>query len=148
MSQPSVSDDQWCFACGPENPHGLHLQFRWEGDDYVCDFVPERVHQGWAGVTHGGIISTLLDEVMTRMLCTDDAAVVTAELKVRFRSPAPTGEPLQLRARSVGGRLRLHQAEAEATLKDGTVVATATAKLMEVEGDMSASADDNAVADR
>ena len=143
MDQPRVSDDQWCFACGVENPHGLHLEFRWEDDDYVCDFVPQKVHQGWAGFTHGGIISTLLDEVMTRMLCTDERAVMTAELKVRFRNPAQVGAPVQLRARAVSQRLHLYQAEAEALLADGTVVATATAKLMQVEGDMAA--DDRAV---
>ena len=135
MSELYLTDDGWCVACGPNNPWGLHLNFRWEGDDYVCDFVPQRVHQGWAGVTHGGILCILLDEVMNRMLCDDGTPVVTAELRVRFRKPAPTGVPLRMRARVVSSRGRLYDTEAEATLHDGTTVATATAKMMQVEGD-------------
>lgn len=126
----TLTDDKWCFACGPENPHGLHLSFRFEGDEYVCDFIPQRCHQGWAGVVHGGIIATLLDETMNRMLCDSGTPVVTADLQVRFKHPAPVGAPLQVRARIRERRKSLVRAEAEATLADGTVVATAQSRLM------------------
>jgi len=136
MARDRFDDDRWCFACGTNNPYSLHLKFRWEGDDYVCDFVPQRVHQGWAGVVHGGILCTLLDEGMNTMLCHTVGAVVTAELRVRFRNPAPIGVPIQVRARLVSSRLRLHETEAEAALADGTVLATATGKMMQVEGEI------------
>ncbi|HUS81040.1 MAG TPA: PaaI family thioesterase, partial [Armatimonadota bacterium] len=122
--------------CGDDNPQGLHMRFRWEGETYVCDFVPQRVHQGWAGVTHGGILATLLDETMNHMVCYRLGPVVTAELCVRYRRPAPVGVPLRLRARTIGQRRRVHETEAEALLPDGTVVATATAKMMQVEGSL------------
>lgn len=125
-----VSDDKWCFACGPDNPHGLHLTFRFEGDECVCDFVPQRCHQGWAGIVHGGIISTLLDETMTRMLCDAGTPAVTADLRVRLKQPVPVGAPLQVRARVRERRKRVIQAEAEVILSDGAVAATAEAKLM------------------
>ena len=74
-----LKDDQWCFACGAENPHGLRLSgFRREGDDYVVEFTPQRHHQGWQGITHGGIAATILDEVMTRILYEQGLEVVTA----------------------------------------------------------------------
>ncbi len=134
MSAPTVHDDRWCIACGENNPWGLHLSFRWEGEELVTDFVPQRVHQGWAGVTHGGVLCLLLDEVMNKLLCHRVGAVVTAELSVRFRQPTPVGVPLQVRARVVRSRHRLHETEAQAVLADGTVLATATAKMMQVEG--------------
>jgi len=134
MSPMQFNDDNWCMACGDENPQGLHLKFRWEGDDCVCDFVPQRVHQGWAGVTHGGVLATLLDEIMNQALCLTVGPVVTAQMSVRYRKPAPTGEPLRVCGRVTGGRGKLHEAEAEVTLPDGTVAASATAKLMQVEG--------------
>ncbi len=134
MSPTQFNDDRWCMACGEENPQGLRLEFRWEGEDCVCDFVPARVHQGWAGVVHGGILATLLDEIMNQALCLTVGPVVTAQLNVRYRKPAPTGESLRVCGRVTGGRGKLHDAEAEVTLPDGTVVASATAKLMEVEG--------------
>lgn len=136
MSPTQFNDDRWCMACGKKNPQGLHLEFRWEGEDMVCDFVPARVHQGWAGVTHGGILATLLDEIMNQALCRTVGPVVTAQLNVRYRKPAPTGESLRVCGRATSGRGKLHEASAEVTLPDGTVVASATAKLMEVEGSL------------
>ncbi len=137
MSNDQFNDDRYCIACGANNPQGLHLSFHWEGDDYVCDFVPQRVHQGWAGVVHGGIVATLLDEGMNHMLCYSFGPVVTAELNVRYRKPTRVGVPVRVRARSTGQRKRLHNAEAEVVLADGTVVASATAKFMQVEGSLS-----------
>jgi uncharacterized protein (TIGR00369 family) len=130
MPAMALTDDRWCFACGPDNPHGLHLAFRFEGDDYVCDFVPQRCHQGWAGVVHGGIIATLLDEAMTRMLWDTGTNAVTADLHLRLSRPAQVGIPLQVRARVRNRRKSLVEAEAEALLSDGTVVATAQSKLL------------------
>lgn len=126
----TLTDDRWCFACGPDNPHGLHLNFRFEGDEYVCDFLPQRQHQGWAGVVHGGIVATLLDEAMTRMLWDTGTNAVTADLHVRLRRPAQVGIPLQVRARVRNRRKSLVHAEAEVLLSDGTVVATAQSRLM------------------
>jgi len=53
-----------CFACGTANPIGLHLNFFRSGD-YVCSEITlDRYHGGWENIAHGGIISTILDEVM------------------------------------------------------------------------------------
>ena len=123
-----VSDDSWCFACGADNPHGLHLTFRFDGDEFVCDFIPQRPHQGWVGVVHG--LATLLDETMTRMLCDAGTPAVTADLHVRFKRPTPVGAPVQVRSRVRERRGKLVEAEAEVILSDGAVAATGEAKLM------------------
>lgn len=133
MSEVTWSDDNWCVACGEDNPRGLHLQFRHEGDDYVCDFTPERFHQGWKGIVHGGILATLLDEAMNHMLSHNGEPVATAELTVRYRRPVKVGEPLQVRARLVRSRPPLYVAEAKIVDAAGQVVAEAGAKLMRVE---------------
>ena len=125
-----LRDDKWCFACGRDNPHGLRLEFRADGEEYVCDFVPQRHHQGWSGVVHGGIVATLLDETITRMLCDRGSPVVTADLHVRLKRPTPVGQPVQVRARLLERRREIITAAAELLLADGTVTATAEAKLM------------------
>ena len=130
---PRLKDDQWCFACGPDNPHGLRLSgFRREGEDYLVDFTPQRHHQGWQGITHGGIAATVLDEVMTRILYEQGLEVVTAEMTVRYHQPLPTGETVQARARVVESRGRLIRTEAELTGASGQRLASATAKFMKV----------------
>ena len=35
-----------CFACGPNNPIGLRLEFRSEGEEYGTEFRPDERHQG------------------------------------------------------------------------------------------------------
>ncbi|MBC7288353.1 MAG: PaaI family thioesterase [Armatimonadetes bacterium] len=103
-----VSSDDYCFACGSANPHGLHLTgFSFDGNQYLFRFTPAPHHQGWRGITHGGIIATVLDEAMTRLLWEKGRPAVTAELKVRYRRPLPVGTSTRVRAWQIGQRGRL-----------------------------------------
>ena len=52
-----------CFGCSPNNPIGLHLEFYEDGDYIVSTWHPEHNYQGWVDTMHGGILSTLIDEV-------------------------------------------------------------------------------------
>jgi len=130
---PELGVDDYCFACGQANPKGLHLTFRFEGEEYVCDFTPAPEYQGWTDILHGGIVSTVMDEVMTRLLWERGISAMTAELTVRLKRPTPVGRPLRARARLVAQRRRLYETEAELTLEDGTVAATATGKFLQVQ---------------
>lgn len=55
--------DNHCFACCPDHPTGFHLRFQVEGDEVVTRFTPSRMHEGAPGVMHGGLVTTLADEV-------------------------------------------------------------------------------------
>jgi uncharacterized protein (TIGR00369 family) len=130
--EPDLAVDDYCFACGSANPKGLHLTFRFEGDDYVCEFVPEKEYQGWTNIVHGGIVATVLDEVMTRMLWEKGLNAVTAELQIRLKRPVPIGRRATARSRLVASRKRVYETEAELELADGTLAATARGKFMRV----------------
>ena len=125
--------DDYCFACGKDNPSGLKMKFTEEGADYVCRWRPSPHHQGWSKILHGGLVSTLLDEVMTWRLASRGVDAVTAEITVRLKQPTPLDQELTIRARIASQRRRLYQVEGEITLPDGTVTATATAKFLEAE---------------
>ena len=115
--------DHHCFACGATNPIGMGLEIAlgegeastsWTvGDDYV----------GWTDRVHGGIVATLLDEVMCWAPASDDAWAVTAEMSVRFRSPAAPGEKLDATARVIGKRRRIYEVAGEVRAPDGRLVA-------------------------
>jgi hypothetical protein len=61
----AVRDDHNCFGCGADNPWGLHLIFFAEpGGAVYSHWTPQVNHQGYDGMVHGGIISTVFDEVM------------------------------------------------------------------------------------
>lgn len=90
-----------CFGCCPDNPFGLHMEFYEDGDYIVSTWQPEANYQGWIGTMHGGILSTLIDEVcgwvVTRKLQT---CGYTVQLNVKFRKAVSTKEPaLTIRAK-------------------------------------------------
>lgn len=120
--------DRMCFACGTENPIGLKLQFHRDGEVYVTTFIADQAFQGYQNIVHGGIVATLLDEVMARYVWELYGPSATAKLEVRYRRPAPCGVPIEVRgwitAVRRGGRAL--ETAAEARLEDGTIVAEAT----------------------
>ena len=52
-----------CYGCCHDNPIGLHMDFYEDGDDIVCFWNPQQHFQGWVDPLHGGIQSTLIDEI-------------------------------------------------------------------------------------
>jgi acyl-coenzyme A thioesterase PaaI-like protein len=132
MSKLLKDKDHMCFACSPRNPIGLKLVFEHEGDICRASFLPGPEHQGWKDVMHGGLVTTILDEVMAQWLWSRDISAMTAEMTSRFVNPVPIGEKLTIESRLVANKRRLFLMEAEATLPDGTIVAKATAKFVPV----------------
>lgn len=124
--------DDMCFACGANNPVGLKLEFRFDGDDYVTTFAVQPQHQGWAGIVHGGLLATALDETMARLLWEKDINAITGRLEVRYRKPVRIGDSLEIRGRIARRRAPIVETAAEALRPDGTLVAEAKAVSMEV----------------
>lgn len=126
--------NQWCFACGPHNPIGLKLTFFEEDNTYITTFIPGPEHQGYDGIMHGGLISTLLDEVMARYLYAKGLSAVTAKLEVRFRHPTPIGQELTVSGWITGQRGKMYELAGKITLPDGTVTAEGKATVA-IKGD-------------
>jgi beta-phosphoglucomutase family hydrolase len=118
------SSTRLCFACGEDNPIGLKLKPVYDGEKARAEFTAGELYQGWKNVIHGGIVYTLLDEITAyAMLCHGIDFGVTAKSEVRFKRPAPTGEPIQISAWVTKLAKRLVQTSGLVTLKDGTVIA-------------------------
>lgn len=84
-----------CFACGELNEHGLQLILH--ADETGCWTeltLPDRF-QGWESVAHGGIVATILDEVMAWSVIGRGTWGVTARLNIAFKRPIPTGQPIR-----------------------------------------------------
>ena len=128
------TSDNMCFACGPANPIGLKLSFSHDGEAYVTTFVADRRFQGYDGIIHGGILATVLDEVMARYVWEKAGAAATAKLEVRYKHPAPTGQAITVRGWITGERRqgRIFDTAASASLADGTVLAEATGIVMKI----------------
>ena len=50
-----------CFGCGTDNPKGLQIRSFWQDDVSTCLWKPQSQHAGWAGLTCGGILATIID---------------------------------------------------------------------------------------
>ena len=84
-----------CFACGTDNPIGLNLQFYRFGDAVFSDITLGKNHEGWENVAHGGIVSTLLDEVMSwTIMYFKKIFLVTRKMEVKYIRPVLIGTPL------------------------------------------------------
>lgn len=119
-----VIDDGRCFICGKDNPIGLRAKFVVDPEKRRAETtvqIPEHF-QGWQGITHGGIISALLDEICAQACMGSGMQVVTSELKLRYRAPVPTGSTIRVVGEVTGERRRLVDAKGRAEL-DGQVVA-------------------------
>jgi acyl-coenzyme A thioesterase PaaI-like protein len=121
-------DEGYCFGCGRNNPIGLKLRFVREGDAIRTQFRPDRYHQGWPGLLHGGILETILDEAMSNVAYITGHTCLTASMTVRLKQPVRVTELLVVTARITRHRKKLIETEGRVSLADGTVVAEATAK--------------------
>jgi uncharacterized protein (TIGR00369 family) len=123
-----------CFVCGEANPHGLHLRAQTDGHVVQAGFVPEPEHIGFRQTVHGGLIATLLDEVMVWVCAVRTKKFAyCAELNVRFVTALRPGEEALAVAELVADRRgRLFEAKAELRNQAGLVCASATGKYLPI----------------
>jgi uncharacterized protein (TIGR00369 family) len=87
-----------CFVCGQANPIGLKIDFSYdeEGAAYAT-LALDQVVEGYPGVVHGGILSTLLDEVMAKAVINSGKIAVTAKLSVSYRKALNSGQSVLIK---------------------------------------------------
>ena len=121
-----------CFVCGKNNPNGLQLSFEIdkEKQTLTSTFIASPTFQGWDGLVHGGIISTLLDEAMAKLVYELGYEAVTASLEIRFKKPVPILEPLNIYGEITEVNKRLIKAKSHVAKKDGTILATGTSTCL------------------
>ncbi len=117
-----------CFACGTLNAHGLHLVLNVADDTCWTELTLRPEFQGWEGIAHGGIVATILDEVMGWALASADAWGYTAKMSIEYKRPVPVGAHLRGEGRLVERRRRLLTLTGRLLDADtGEVLATAEA---------------------
>jgi acyl-coenzyme A thioesterase PaaI-like protein len=145
MTEPETrinsADDHYCFGCGRLNPYGLHLHFfPLDGGDGVwARFTPAREQEGYMGIVHGGIISTVLDEAMAWALYRMDIWAVTGRMSLSFRKPVEVNIETRAIGRLVADRGRLLDVRGELVrASDGEVLAEAEAVFVKVPANQAA----------
>ena len=100
----------YCFACGQNNPGGMHLRFTLDEarQTFVCKFRLSKRYTGPPGHCHGGIIATILDDAMGKVNKLRHVIALTKEMTVEYLKPVPLHKPLQVEGSEVSVQGRIH----------------------------------------
>lgn len=134
--QPNAS---MCYICGRDNPIGLKMTFYDDGLDTVKSTVTPAEHfQGYPGVLHGGVVASILDEVVGRSVMASDhhRFMMTANMTVQYRHPVPIGVELTAIGRVERLNRRVAKAVGQLFLDDGTLAAEAQLTLAKMPSDL------------
>lgn len=126
LGRPVEVDPHHCFACGSLNTHGLQLVLHADDDQCWTELALPPRFEGWEAIAHGGIVCTILDEVMAWALINHDTWGVTARMSVDFKRPVEIGAPVRAEGRVVEARRRIFRTEGVIlSLPSRTVLASA-----------------------
>lgn len=126
-----------CFVCGEANPLGLKLRFETDGQIVRARFTPRAEHIGFKQVIHGGLLATVMDEIMV-WACAVQARrfAFCADMSVRFRQRAQPGTELVVTGELVNNRRnRIFEAKASVANTAGQVLAEATGRYVPIKAD-------------
>lgn len=124
--------DMECFACGPENKHGLQMTFYSDGNNVKSNIVIPSHLRGWASLAHGGVLATILDETMSwAAIHFFKKFILTQSMEIEFLKPVYIEEQVSSVA-SIKEELSSRKAllEAEILNKDNEVCARSKGKFV------------------
>jgi len=126
-----VRRDDLCFCCGKDNDRGLKLEFSYDGSGSAeTNLTIPEWFSGWRRMTHGGLLSMLLDECMAHACISRHGYAITAELTVRYHAPVEVGSTVTVQAKA--GELRSRIVDTVGTITDasGGKIATGRARFV------------------
>lgn len=129
-----------CIICGMENDLGLKAPFYNMEDGSVATIVKfSELHQSYPDRTHGGMVASLLDELMGRVVWFSDDGkdnldmfAVTMTLTVKYRKPTPYGVKVKARAYYLKNTSRAYVSRGELYDMDGNLLVEAEASYIKV----------------
>jgi uncharacterized protein (TIGR00369 family) len=127
----------------------LKLRFETDGRIVQTRFVARPEHVGFRQTIHGGLIATLLDEMMVWACAVGTKRFAfCAELNVRFQNPLRPGESVLAMAELVENRRgKILEAKGELRSAAGELLASATGKYLPVKEEMAAQLAEDFVGD-
>jgi uncharacterized protein (TIGR00369 family) len=133
-------NSRFCFVCGLENDHGLHLRFYENGEgEVIVDTVVSDHFQGYPGIVHGGIVAALVDETLGRVHMgkpENPRFMFTAKINVNYRKPVPTEKAIRIVAKAVKRKRRTATSICSIYGPEGELLVDAEAVLVNVPDEM------------
>jgi uncharacterized protein (TIGR00369 family) len=146
MSRIYLPTSPGCFGCGQDNHNGLQMHLYIEDGKSKVDLVTDERFRGYEDRLHGGIIFSILDEVMAwaptyarKRMC------VSAEITIRFLHPLPIGIPITVEGEFVNDRRLIWDTAGRILGRDSTVYARAKGKYLPITKDKTLQIDDKMI---
>lgn len=137
-------NSKMCLICGMENEAGVKAPF-YEMEDHsvVSIFEFRNIHQSYPERTHGGMITTMLDEIIGRAIWIDEPTIwgVTMDIQVKFRKPVPLETKIKAVGRIVKNTTKFFVGEGKILDMDGNVLAEGKATYIKLPVEKVASTD-------
>ncbi len=118
-----------CFGCSPINPSGLQMKFYTTDASVFSEVTVPKHLCGWNNLIHGGVLSTILDEIMSwAAIYLLKRITLTKSMTIDFLKPVYIGHPLKAEGKVLELKGK-HEAVMEGILSnsDGTIYTRSTA---------------------
>jgi len=120
-----------CVVCSTDNPRGLKLKFAGgNSGSVVASFNFGDCFEGYPGMVHGGVISSVMDGAMAHCMFSNGNTAVTVELSMKFRHPLLTHSEASVEAKIVRTAHPLYLLEAKIR-QDGIVKVISKGKFFD-----------------
>jgi len=133
LLKPNATNN--CFGCGGANARGMQLTF--EQDDAARrirgSFRLSSDYQGGTGFVHGGIVATLLDEVMAKVSRFEGDHAVTGELTVEYVQPVPVDRDLLVEGWEIERKGRNLLRQGEIRDASGAILARGKGRFVQID---------------
>ncbi len=146
MSKLYLPTSPGCFGCGQDNNSGIQMKMYIEDEKSKVDLVSDERFRGYEDRIHGGIVSSVLDEVMAwaptyakKRMC------VSAEITIRFLLPLPLGIPITVEGVFSKDRRLVWDTTGRILGEDGTVYARARGKYLPISMEETLRADERMI---
>lgn len=118
-----------CVVCSFGNEQGLRIEFQFVEQNRVeAVFTFDKSFEGYPGILHGGVITSILDGAMGNCMFARGQTAVTVEITTRFRHPVLTDKPAFVTAWLEKNAHPLYLLKAQ-ILQDGKIRAAAKGKF-------------------
>jgi acyl-coenzyme A thioesterase PaaI-like protein len=128
-----------CFGCGHSNPGGVALRMQTDGEAVYANWMPKPEHAGFSHAVHGGIITTVIDEMMA-WACgiLGGKFAYSVDMNIRFHRVIEPGMQVACVGRlDQNRRSKLFLASSELNIADGKA-ASGSAKFVPLKGNQQA----------
>ena len=125
----------YCYGCGADNAEGLQLKFVYhpERHSMMAKLRLRSRYMGPPGHAHGGVIATVLDEAMGKVMKIHDVIALTSRMEVQFLKPVPLNQPLIAEGKPKSHRGRRYWTIAEIRNQQGDVLARSKGLFVQID---------------